>query len=83
VKEEGGGAWETLARAADRRDRATTGPSGQRLGAGGSERERGSVARGADRQARQHSAGRLCFKPIHTESKILQTVRMDSKFSKL
>jgi hypothetical protein len=83
VTGEGGGVRVTLARAGDRRDWATTGPSRQRLGAGGSERERGSVARGADQRARQHSAGRLCFKPIHTESKILQTVRMDSKFSKL
>jgi hypothetical protein len=39
VTEEGGGARAMLAQAADRRDRATTGPSGQRLGVGGSERE--------------------------------------------
>jgi hypothetical protein len=37
------------ARAAGRRGQATTGPGGQRLGAGGSEREWGNAARGADR----------------------------------
>jgi hypothetical protein len=53
----------TLARAADRRDRATTGPGGQRLGVGGSEREWGSAVRGADRRAWQHSAGPPGFIP--------------------
>jgi hypothetical protein len=43
--EESGGARATLAREADRRDQATTGPGGQRLGVGGSERERGSTVR--------------------------------------
>jgi hypothetical protein len=64
VTGEGGGA-----RAANRHDRVTSGPSGQRLGAGGSERERGNVTRGADRWARLHSAGRFDFKPIQTKSK--------------
>jgi hypothetical protein len=43
------------------------GLGGQRLGAGGSEREHGSAARGADQQAQQHSTGQLGFKPIQTE----------------
>jgi hypothetical protein len=80
VIEEGGGARATQALAADRRDRATAGLGGQRLGAGGSEREQGSTVRGVDRQAQQHSAARLGFKSIQTESKIFQT---DSKFPKL
>jgi hypothetical protein len=58
------------ARAADRRDRTTSGPGGQRLGAGGSEREQGSVAWGTDRWARQDNAARFGFKPIQTKSKI-------------
>jgi hypothetical protein len=46
-------------------------------------REWGSVARAANRRARQHSAARFGFKPIQTESKIFQTVQTDSKFFKL
>jgi hypothetical protein len=71
------------ARVADRRGRATSGPGGQRRGVGGSEREQGSVARGADRRAGQHSASRFGSKPIQTESKIFQMVQTDSRFFKL
>jgi hypothetical protein len=49
--------------AADRRGRVAAGPGGQRWGTGESEREQGSAMMGADWQARQHSAGRLDFKP--------------------
>jgi hypothetical protein len=79
---EGGGARATLARAADRQGRATAGPSGSD-GVRERVREWGSVARAADRRARQHSAARFGFKPIQTESKIFQTVQTDSKFFKL
>jgi hypothetical protein len=34
MTEEGGGAWAMLARAADRQDRATTGPGGAAVGCG-------------------------------------------------
>jgi hypothetical protein len=83
VTEEGGGARAMLARAADRRDRATTGPSGQRLGVGGSEREQGSVAIGADRWARQHSAGQPGFKPDSNGIQLFKTVQTDLKLTKL
>jgi hypothetical protein len=43
---EGGEARATRTRAADKRDQATSGPGGRRLGAGGSERERGSDGSG-------------------------------------
>jgi hypothetical protein len=56
------------ARAADRRDRATMGRGGQLLGAGGSERERGSVARApTGGPGSPVSAGRV-LNPIQTES---------------
>jgi hypothetical protein len=61
---------------ADRQDWATSGPDGQRLGAGGSERERGSAERGAERWAWQHSATRFGSKPnqkyFQTESKFFK-----------
>jgi hypothetical protein len=82
VTGEGGGARATWARAVDKRDRATSVPGGQRLGAGGSETKQGSAVRGADRRARQHSAARFGFKPIQTESKIFQMVQTDLKFFK-
>jgi hypothetical protein len=68
----------TRARAANRRDRASSGLSGND-GVRERVREWGSAARGADRWARQHSATWFGFKPIQTESKIFQT---DSKFFK-
>jgi hypothetical protein len=48
--------------ATDRWGWAAMGSGGQWRGAGESERERGGAAAGADRQARQHSAGWLGFK---------------------
>jgi hypothetical protein len=70
---EGGGARATLAREADRRDRETMVPDGQRLGAGGSERERGTMAQGANRRAWQHSASRPGFK--HSSNRLKQFKR--------
>jgi hypothetical protein len=61
----------------------TTGPSGQRLGAGGSEREQGSAVRGADWRPRQHSADRLGFKPDSNRIQLFKTVQTDSKLLKL
>jgi hypothetical protein len=63
-------------------DRETSGPGGSD-GVRERVRERGSIAQGADRRARQHSVARFGFKPIQTESKIFQMVQMDSKFFKL
>jgi hypothetical protein len=61
--DEGGGA-----RAADRRDRATTGRGGQLLGAGGSERERGSVARAPTGGPGSTVSAARVLNPIQTES---------------
>jgi hypothetical protein len=58
--------------AVDRWGRAMSGPRGSGRGAGGSASERGSVARGADQRARQHSAARFGFKPIQTDSKFFK-----------
>jgi hypothetical protein len=68
---------------ANRWGRATSRLGGSGRGAGGSASEWGSMAWGTDRWARQHSATRLGFKPIPTESKIFQMVQTDSKFFKL
>jgi hypothetical protein len=68
---------------ANRWGRATSRLGGSGRGAGGSASEWGSMAWGTDRRARQHSATRLGFKPIPTESKIFQMVQTDSKFFKL
>jgi hypothetical protein len=64
MTEEGGRA---RARAADKRDRATAGPGGQRLGAELSERERGSMARGVGSPGSTVPTDRV-LNPIQTES---------------
>jgi hypothetical protein len=58
------------------------GPGGQRLGAGGSERERGSAAWGTDWHARQHSASRPGFKPDSNRLKQFKKVQTVSKLPK-
>jgi hypothetical protein len=69
---EGGGAGAERTRAADKQDRAMSGPGGQWLGVGGSEREWGSTARGADRWARQNSAAQFSSKSNKKYSKWIQ-----------
>jgi hypothetical protein len=59
------------------------GPVGQRLGVGGSEREQGSAVIGADRWARQHSAGQPGFKSDSNRIQLFKTVQTDLKLTKL
>jgi hypothetical protein len=57
VTGEGGGVRATLARAGDRRDRATTGPSGQRRGAGGGGESKAARRWALTCEPGQHSDG--------------------------
>jgi hypothetical protein len=62
------------------RQRGPVGSGWVREGVRGS---RGSAARCADWQARQHTAGRLGFKPDSNRIKLFKMVQTDSKLSKL